>query len=126
MGRFEGKSAFITGAARGQGRSRALRLAAGGPDVVAVDRCADIDTVAYDLATPADLAETARLVREHGRRVVTAEVDVRAADALRAAVLEGAAELGGIDVVLGNAGIGLMDPEAGAAAAFRDQIDVNL
>jgi SDR family mycofactocin-dependent oxidoreductase len=126
MGRFDRKVALITGAARGQGRSHSVRLAAEGADVVAVDVCRDIDTVAYDLATPADLAETARLVREHGRRVVTAEVDVRAADALRAAVLEGAAELGGIDVVLANAGIGLMDPEAGAAAAFRDQIDVNL
>src|SRR4051794_41859063 len=85
MGRFEGRTAFITGAARGQGRSHALRLAGEGADVVAVDRCAGIDTVAYDLATPADLAETARLVEERGRRGGTAQLDVRDADAPAAA-----------------------------------------
>src|SRR4051795_9339070 len=126
MGRFEGKTAFITGAARGQGRSHALRLAGEGADVVAVDRCAGIDTVAYDLATPADLAETARLVEERGRRVVTAQVDVRDPDALAGAVRRGVEELGGLDVVLANAGIGLMDRAADPRDAFRDQLDVNL
>ena len=70
--RFHGRVAVITGAARGQGRSHALRLAAEGADVIALDICHDIDSVAYDLATPDDLAETARLVRERGRRVATA------------------------------------------------------
>src|SRR3954466_5512567 len=126
MGRFEGKTAFITRAARGRGRGPALRLAAEGADIVAVDRCAGIDTVAYDLATPADLAETARLVEERGRRVVTVQVDVRDADALAAAVRRGVDELGGLDVVLANAGIGLMDRAADPRHAFRDQLDVNL
>ena len=124
--RFEGRAAVITGAARGQGRSHAVRLAAEGADVIALDICHDIGTVAYDLATSADLEETERLVAEQGRRVVTAEVDVRDADALTRAIAEGARELGGVDVVLANAGIGLMDATADARAAFRDQLDVNL
>ncbi|HWM59118.1 MAG TPA: mycofactocin-coupled SDR family oxidoreductase [Pseudonocardia sp.] len=125
MTRFAGKVALITGAARGQGRSHAVRLAAEGADVIALDICHDIDSVAYDLGTPADLEETARLVREQDRRVVTGQVDVRDADALAAAVAAAAGELGGIDVVLANAGIGIMDP-ADQRRAFRDQLDVNL
>jgi SDR family mycofactocin-dependent oxidoreductase len=126
VARFDGKIAVITGAARGQGRSHAVRLAREGADVIAVDICHDIDSVAYDLATSADLKETARLVTEQGRRVVTAEVDVRDADALTAAVADGAQRLGGIDVVLANAGIGIMDQAADPRRAFRDQLDVNL
>jgi SDR family mycofactocin-dependent oxidoreductase len=127
MGRFDGKTAFITGAARGQGRSHAVRLAAEGADVVAVDVCAGIPTVAYGLATPEDLAETARLVEQKGRRVVTAQVDVRDADALADALRKGLDELGrGLDVVLANAGIGLMAADADPGRAFRDQLDVNL
>ncbi len=126
MRRFEGKTVFVTGAARGQGRAHALRLAREGADVLAVDVCAPLGTVAYPLATPADLAETARLVESEGRRVVTAQVDVRDADALGAAVADGVARLGGLDVVLANAGIGLMDPAADPRQAFRDQLDVNL
>lgn len=125
MGRFDGKVVVVTGAARGQGRNHAVRFAAEGADVVALDICHDIGTVAYDLATPADLAETARLVREHGRRVVTVEVDVRDGEAVATAVRDGAAELGGVDVVLANAGIGIMRPDD-QRAAFRDQLDVNL
>lgn len=125
-GRFHGSVALVTGAARGQGRSHALRLAAEGADVVALDVCRDIGTVAYDLATPEDLAETARLVCDTGRRVVTREVDVRDAPALDAAVDDACAEVDAVpDVVLANAGIGLMDP-ADPRAAFRDQLDVNL
>jgi SDR family mycofactocin-dependent oxidoreductase len=126
MRRFEGKTVFVTGAARGQGRSHAVRLAREGADVLAVDVCAPLGTVAYPLATPADLAETARLVGAEGRRVVTAQADVRDADALGAAVADGVARLGGLDVVLANAGIGLMDPAADPRQAFRDQLDVNL
>ena len=126
MGRFTDKVAAITGAARGQGRSHAVRLAAEGADVIALDICHDIDSVAYDLATPADLEETAQLVAEQGRRVVAAEVDVRDADALVRAVADGARELGGVDVVLANAGIGYMDAAADPRRAFRDQLDVNL
>ena len=126
MGRFSDKVAVITGAARGQGRSHAVRLATEGADVIALDICHDIDSVAYDLATPADLAETARLVAEQGRRVVTAEVDVRDGDALSRAVADGARQLGGVDVVLANAGIGYMDAAADPRRAFRDQLDVNL
>ena len=124
--RVEGKVALVTGAGRGQGRSHAVRLATEGADVIALDICHDIDSVAFDLATPADLQETARLVDEQGRRVVTAEVDVRDADALTAAVTDGAHRLGGIDVVLANAGIGIMDQAADPRRAFRDQLDVNL
>src|SRR4051794_29141594 len=126
MGRFDGKIAFITGAARGQGRSHAVRLAGEGADIIAMDRCAGIPTVAYELATPADLAETARLVEAQGRRVVTAQVDVRDADALDGALRDGVGELGGLDVVLANAGIGLMASDADPRRAFRDQLEVNL
>jgi SDR family mycofactocin-dependent oxidoreductase len=126
MGRFTDKIVVVTGAARGQGRSHAVRLATEGADVIALDICHDIDSVAYDLATPADLAETARLVTEQGRRVVTTEVDVRDGVAVARAVADGARQLGGVDVVLANAGIGLMDAAADPSRAFRDQLDVNL
>jgi (+)-trans-carveol dehydrogenase len=83
---FEGMTAFITGAARGQGRSHAVRLAAEGADIIAVDLCAQIESVPYDLATPDDLAETVQQVKALGRRIHAVEADVRDAAAMRTAV----------------------------------------
>jgi (+)-trans-carveol dehydrogenase len=106
-GRVEGKVAFVTGAARGQGRSHAVRLAEEGADIIAVDICKKIDTVELIAAsTPEDLAETADLVKGHNRRIVTAEVDVRDYDALKSAVDSGVEQLGRLDIVVANAGIG--------------------
>src|ERR1700729_265412 len=105
-GRLDGKVALITGAARGQGRSHAVRLAQDGADVIAVDVCRQIDSVAYPLATPADLARTVSEVEALGRRIVAVEADVRDAAALRAAVASGVAQLGAVDIVVANAGIG--------------------
>lgn len=105
QGRVAGKVAFITGAARGQGRSHALRLAVEGAAVVAVDSCAVIDTIDYDLPTVDDLEETARLVRDAGGRVVTVVADVRDQSQLDDAVAQGIAEFGFIDVVCANAGV---------------------
>ncbi|PZF79523.1 mycofactocin-coupled SDR family oxidoreductase [Jiangella anatolica] len=108
MGKLEGKVAFITGAARGQGRSHAIRLAQEGADIIAVDICKQIDSVAYPMSTPEDLAETVKEVEALDRRIVAAEADVRDRDALQAAFEGGVAELGGVDVVLANAGIAPM------------------
>src|SRR3984885_1408060 len=107
MGRLEGKVAFITGAARGQGRAHAVRMAEEGADIIAVDACKKIETVDLIAAsTPEDLAETADLVKGHNRRIVTAEVDVRDYDALKAAVDTGVEQLGRLDIIVANAGIG--------------------
>lgn len=106
-GRVEGKVAFITGAARGQGRAHAVRLAQEGADIIAVDICKKIDTVDLIAAsTPEDLAETADLVKGHNRRIYTAEVDVRDYDALKAALDAGVEQLGRLDIIVANAGIG--------------------
>ncbi|WP_179474535.1 mycofactocin-coupled SDR family oxidoreductase [Mycolicibacterium vinylchloridicum] len=106
-GRVEGKVAFITGAARGQGRSHALRLAQEGADIIAVDVCKRISSNDdIPAPTPDDLAETADLVKGLNRRVVTAEVDVRDYDALKAAADGGVEQLGRLDIIVANAGIG--------------------
>jgi SDR family mycofactocin-dependent oxidoreductase len=105
MGQLDGKVAFITGAGRGQGRSHAVLLAEHGADVIAVDIGADIATVPYPMASADDLAETARLVEATGRRCVTALADVRDIAALQKALDHGIAELGGVDIVLANAGV---------------------
>jgi (+)-trans-carveol dehydrogenase len=128
-GRVEGKVAFITGAARGQGRAHAVRLAQEGADIIAVDICKKIDTV--DLiaaATPEDLAETADLVKGHNRRIYTAEVDVRDYDALKAAVDTGVEQLGKLDIIVANAGIGNggQTLDKTSEADWTAMIDINL
>src|ERR1700685_25542 len=92
-GRLEGKVAFITGAGRGQGRSHAVRLGQEGADIIALDICHDV-AGALPMATPADLAETVKLVEALDRRIVAAQADVRDMDAVKAVVDEGVAELG--------------------------------
>lgn len=125
MGRLAGKVAVISGAARGQGRSHARLLAAEGADIIAVDICADIDTNEYPLARPEDLDETARLVEKEGRRAFTAIADVRDRVALAAAIDQGVAEFGHLDVVIANAGICPLT--AGLPPkAFADAVDVDL
>jgi SDR family mycofactocin-dependent oxidoreductase len=104
-GKLEGKVAFITGAARGQGRAHALRLASEGADIIALDICEQIDGVEYPMATPDDLAETAKLVERLDRRAVTAIADVRDAESLRSALSTGLGELGRLDFVIANAGV---------------------
>jgi (+)-trans-carveol dehydrogenase len=100
MGRVDGKVAFVTGAARGQGRSHAIRLAQEGADIIAVDLCDQIATVEYPMATPEDLAETVKEVEALDRRIVAKQADVRDQAALKAALDEGVAQLGGVDIVL--------------------------
>ena len=104
-GRVSGKVAFITGAARGQGRSHAVRLAREGADIIGVDLCGDLDTIPYPLATEADLDETVRLVAEAGGRMEAAPVDVRDPDALSAAVGKGVDRFGRLDIAVANAGV---------------------
>ncbi|MGW0173618.1 mycofactocin-coupled SDR family oxidoreductase [Rhodococcus sp. NPDC003322] len=125
MGRVEGKVAFVTGAARGQGRSHAVRLAEEGADIIAVDLCADISTIGYPMATPEDLEETTRLIEKHGRRVVAVQGDVREAEQMRAAVEQGVAELGKLDIVVAQAGVAGMKGEP-QVQAWCDVVNTNL
>ena len=126
-GRVEGKVAFITGAARGQGRSHAIRLAQEGADIIAVDLCGQVDSVPYPMSTPEDLAQTVKEVEALDRRIVASRADVRDYGALKAALDAGVAELGRLDIVSANAGIssvGRADelPEQ----TWQDMIDTNL
>jgi SDR family mycofactocin-dependent oxidoreductase len=125
--RIDGKVAFITGAARGQGRSHAVRLAESGADIIAIDACTDIATVPYRGASPSDLQETVELVEATGRRIVTRVCDVRDYHALEEALRDGVAELGRLDIVCANAGILSMGFLADLSLeAWRDMIDINL
>jgi len=126
--RLKDRVALITGAARGQGRAHAVRLAGEGADIIAVDLAGKLPSCApYPSSTPEDLAETARLVEATGRRVLTTAVDTRDLDGMRKAVDDGVAALGRLDVIVANAGISApaawneITPEA-----FRDVMDVNV
>ena len=130
-GRVQGKVVFITGAARGMGRSHAVRLAEEGADIIAVDLCGPVGSVSpeyYAAATDEDLAETVRLVEKLGRRIVACKADVRDATALGAALAGGVAELGRLDAVLPNAGVVTFttDTPGLAEQSWQDLIDVNL
>lgn len=127
MGRMDGKVAFITGAARGQGRRHAERLAAEGADIVAVDRCEDLTTIPYTAATPADLDETVKLVEQLDRRIVAHRADVRDLDALRAAVADGLDRFGRIDVICANAGVANYAPALEMTEQQWDEVvDIDL
>lgn len=123
-GRMEGKVVFITGAARGQGRSHAVRLAEEGADIIAVDLLEDIETAPYSLATGDDLDETVRQVEALGRRIVAQRADVRELSQLKEALDKGVAELGRLDVVVAQAGILTMG--SNTPEAFIDVVQVNL
>src|SRR5258705_4943082 len=126
-GRVEGKVAFITGAARGQGRSHAVTLAREGADIIAVDLCAQVGTVPYPMATPEDLAQTVKEVEAVGRRIVATQADVRDYDALKEALDDGVAQLGRLDIVSANAGIASFGPaEKLPEQAWQNMIDTNL
>ena len=119
--------AVITGAARGQGRSHAEALARDGYDIIAIDRCADIDSIPYPLATPADLEDTAQLVKSHGRRVVTAVADVRNLAELENCIGTGIEQLGELRTVVANAGVVAMGKPAPIdEGVFHDILDTNL
>ena len=127
MGKLDGKVAFITGAARGQGRAHALKMAQEGAAVIAVDICAQIESVAYPMATPADLDETAQLVEAAGGRVVARHADVRDRVQLDAAVADGLDAFGRLDIVVANAGImAIMGEVSLEVPAWYDSIDVML
>jgi (+)-trans-carveol dehydrogenase len=126
-GRVEGKVAFVTGAGRGQGRSHAVRLAQEGADIIAVDICHDVEG-ALAMSTPEDLAETVKLVEAQDRRIVATAADVRDLDGLKAAVDAGVEELGGLDIVVANAGIASMGGPVQTLATdnWKHTIDINL
>jgi SDR family mycofactocin-dependent oxidoreductase len=123
---LEGKVAFITGAARGQGRSHAVRLAQKGADILAIDICADTPSIDYPNATRAELDETARLVEAEGRKVVALTADVRDLTGLQKAFDEGMSSLGRVDIVLANAGIVRLGDGGDPAAVWGDIIGTNL
>jgi SDR family mycofactocin-dependent oxidoreductase len=126
-GRVAGKVAFITGAARGQGRSHAIRLAEEGADIIAVDICKDYDSVGYPMGTADDLAETAKQVEALDRRIIANEADVRDAADLKAALDEGVAQLGRLDIVCANAGICTVQSwDDVTSTVWQDTIDTNL
>jgi (+)-trans-carveol dehydrogenase len=128
MGTLRGKVAFITGAARGQGRSHAMRLARDGADLIPVDNIADIETVTRSGATQADLDETVKLVENLDRRVIARRADVRDYDALKAALDDGVSDFGRLDIVVANAGI-MAQPRFSwelSEQEWQTTVDINL
>lgn len=125
MGRLSGKVAFITGIARGQGRSHAVAMAGEGADIIGIDLCADIETNRYPLASRSDLDETVKLVEGLDRRIIATVADVRDPTAIRTAITDGVAQLGRLDVVVANAGIAPLGGDL-PSTAFADVVDVNL
>jgi SDR family mycofactocin-dependent oxidoreductase len=126
-GQFEGKVAFVTGAARGQGRAHAVRFAEEGADIIAVDICQQLDSVAYPMACQEDLDETVNLVEKTGRRIVAEQADVRDLSRLQSVLANAVAELGRVDFVLANAGVGTgIGLAAPTANSYVDAIDVML
>jgi SDR family mycofactocin-dependent oxidoreductase len=124
---LHGRVAFITGAARGQGRAHALRLARDGADIIAIDMCEDIGSVNYPLATEDDLKETVRLVEDLDRRCVARKADVRDYAALSAAFTEAHAEFGRLDIIVANAGVMRLGPESDDFLAdWNEVLDTNL
>lgn len=128
MGRLDGKVAFITGVARGQGRSHAIRLAEEGADIIGVDALVDIDTIPYRMGGPDELEETRLFIEKTGRTAILSRADVRDRDVLAAALASGVAELGRLDIVCANAGVSppggplwTIDPKQ-----WQDVIDINL
>ncbi len=127
MGRAEGKVAFITGAARGQGRSHAIKLAEEGADIIAVDIVDQVASAPYPTATAEDLAETVKAVEALDRRIIARTADIRDLAALTAVANEGVAEFGRLDIVLANAGISSIGPLLDLDEATWDEmIDINL
>jgi len=126
---MEGKVVFVTGVARGQGRSHAVRLAEEGADIIGVDICKDVEEADYRMATAQDLNETAMAVEALGRRAFLRKADVRDAHSLGAIVDEGVAELGRLDAVVANAGIANLNPQGTLAieeGTWRAMLDINL
>ncbi|GAA4544156.1 mycofactocin-coupled SDR family oxidoreductase [Pseudonocardia xishanensis] len=126
-GRLAGKVAFITGAARGQGRAHAVTMAREGADIIALDLAGPLPGVPYDSATPADLEETAKLVEEQGRTIVARQGDVRDLEGITAIVAEGVSTLGRLDVAVANAGICIPSAwDAVTPTIFKDHLDINV
>jgi SDR family mycofactocin-dependent oxidoreductase len=127
MGSLDGRVVFITGAARGQGRSHAVMCAEEGADIIGVDICENLDIVPYALGTEDDLEETARLVEKTGRKMITRKADVRDFAALQDAFDAGVNEFGHVDTVLANAGVVLTNAdERDASEALRLGLDIML
>lgn len=127
MNRLAGKVAFVTGAARGQGRSHALHMAREGADIIAIDLCEPVVSVPYEMPTMADLDETVRQVEALDRRIIATKADVRSLEQLQAAVDEGVNELGRLDIVAANAGICTIAPALEIdPVMWQEMIDINL
>jgi SDR family mycofactocin-dependent oxidoreductase len=125
MGKLDGKVAFITGAARGQGRSHAIRLAEDGADIIAVDICENINSMSYPNSSAEDLAQTVKEVEALDRRIIARKGDVRVREQLKAVLDEGVAEFGHVDIVVVNAGILTNDADY-LCEGFVDVTDVDL